>query len=246
MDRPHPARAALKLLTVALMLFLPLSGCQSGEAGGEGEGGDVAADPRAAAADHVDQTAPDSFTVAFETADARVFVVKAHRAWSPAGVDRFYTLVEKGYYERVPVYRVITRYMVEFGFTGVPAIDQSWYGKNLQDEPVVGQNTRGAVSFMRTGPNSRYVRLFVNLSNNSPYLDTLTVSEVKGYPPIGQVIEGMDNLDGLYGGYADRVPTDTLQMRGARWLDERFPGLSYIVGARIRDRWGGAAPPTGN
>jgi cyclophilin family peptidyl-prolyl cis-trans isomerase len=219
------------------MLFLPLSGCRNGEAGEGGEAGEAAVDSRAAAADHVDQTAPDSFTVAFQMPDARTFVVKAHRAWSPAGVDRFYTLVEKGYYESVPVYRVIPEYQVEFGLSGVPTRDQSWREKPVPDEPVVGQNTRGAVSFQRAGPNSRSMRLFVNLSNNSPYLDTITVGEVKGYPPIGQVIEGMDIVEGFYAGYGERVSVDTLQMRGNRYLDERFPALSRIVSARIRDRW---------
>jgi cyclophilin family peptidyl-prolyl cis-trans isomerase len=227
------------------MLCLPLFGCQNGEAGSadEGEGAAAAVNPRAAAADHVDMTAPDSFTVAFQMPDARQFVVKAHRAWSPAGVDRFYTLVEKGYYENVPVYRVIPDYTVEFGLSGVPTLDQSWREKPVQDEPVVGQNTRGAVHFARAGANSRSMRLIVNLSNNSPYLDTITVGEVKGYPPIGQVIEGLDIVSGFYAGYGERVSVDTLQMRGNRYLDERFPALSRIVGARIRDRWGS---PTGN
>jgi cyclophilin family peptidyl-prolyl cis-trans isomerase len=224
------------------MLLLPLTGCQTGEAG---VGEEPAIDPRSAAADHVDQTAPDSFTVAFQMPDARAFVVKAHRAWSPAGVDRLYTLVEKGYYESTPVYRVMPRYMVEFGLSGDPLIDQSWRGKPMPDEPVVGRNMRGTVSFARAGANSRSVRLFVNLQDNSPYLDTLTVSEVKGYPPIGEVIEGMDIVEAFYGGYGEKVSVDTLQMRGNRWLDERYPGLSRIVGARIRDRWGAVAAPSG-
>jgi cyclophilin family peptidyl-prolyl cis-trans isomerase len=221
------------------MLFLPLSGCQNGEAGTEGAAEAAEVDPRAAAADHVDQTAPDSFTVAFQMPDARSFLIKAHRAWSPEGVDRFYTLVEKGYYQNVPVYRVIPEYTVEFGLSGVPTVDQSWRQKPVPDEPVVGQNTRGAVHFARAGANSRAMRLIVNLSNNSPYLDTITVGEVKGYPPIGQVIEGLEIVESFYAGYGERVSVDTLQMRGNSWLDERFPALSRIVGARIVDRWGG-------
>jgi hypothetical protein len=115
----------------------------------------------------------------------------------------------------------------------------------VPDEPVVGQNTRGAVHFARAGANSRAMRLIDNLSNNSPYLDTITVGEVKGYPPIGQIIEGLEIVEGFYAGYGERVSIDTLQMRGNRYLEERFPALSRIVGARIRDRWGGASP-TGN
>src|SRR5688572_2538287 len=50
--------------------------------------------------------APDSFRVAFETTRGR-FDVVAHRAWAPAGVDRFYDLVRRRYYDDVGFFRVV-------------------------------------------------------------------------------------------------------------------------------------------
>ena len=49
-------------------------------------------------------TAADSFDVTFETTKGTV-VVRAHRAWSPHGVVRFYELVRRDFYDGVPAYR---------------------------------------------------------------------------------------------------------------------------------------------
>src|SRR4029079_14450073 len=44
------------------------------------------------------ETAPEVFRVRFETSRGP-FVMEAHRAWAPWGVDRFYYLVKRGFYD---------------------------------------------------------------------------------------------------------------------------------------------------
>ena len=51
------------------------------------------------------QPAPDSFTVRFETSKG-AFTVRAFRAWSPRGVDRFYYLASNGYYRELTLRKV--------------------------------------------------------------------------------------------------------------------------------------------
>ena len=65
------------------------------------------------------------------------------------------------------------------------SLDSLWRQHPLPDEPVVGSNTRGVVSFARGGPETRSFTLFVNLSDNTR-LDALEGRGVVGYPPIGR------------------------------------------------------------
>lgn len=180
-------------------------------------------------------TAPDSFDVTFETTKGTV-VVRAHRAWSPHGVDRFYELVRRGFYDGVPVYRVVPGYVAQFGTTGVPARDSVWRGRGLPDEEVRVPNTQGRLSFARGGPQTRTVQLFFNLANNSPRLDTLSSSGIRGYPPIGEVVEGLDVVlafESKYGNEPSRFQ-DSIRAGGVAWLEQRFPGLDRIVRVALR------------
>lgn len=180
--------------------------------------------------------APDSFLVSFETTKGR-FVIKAHRQWSPLGVDRLYELAETGLHSGVPVFRVIPGKLIQFGLTGDSAIDAAWERRGIPDEPVIAKNERGRVSYARSGPATRSAQLFINLRNNSPRYDTLNAQGVIGYPPIAEVVEGMNVLDSLEGKYGNAPSElqDSISVRGIRWLDERFPGLDRITRVHLRE-----------
>ncbi|HUQ98870.1 MAG TPA: peptidylprolyl isomerase, partial [Gemmatimonadaceae bacterium] len=65
------------------------------------------------------QPAPETFRVRFETSRGS-FVMKVNRAWSPWGVDRFYYLVRKGFYDGTRFYRVLNGFITQFGISGDP------------------------------------------------------------------------------------------------------------------------------
>jgi peptidyl-prolyl cis-trans isomerase A (cyclophilin A) len=184
-------------------------------------------------------TAPDSFTVAFETSRGR-FVVMAHRDWSRLGVDRFHFLVRQGYYDGARFFRVVPGFVVQWGIPADPAVSRVWSERFVPDEPVRRSNTRGRVSYARGGPNTRGAQLYVNLADN-PRLDTLGGF---GFPPIGEVIEGMAVVDSMYAGYYCRrgsVGTcpdqDSIQAGGEAYLRRAYPRLDYIRRARVIREW---------
>lgn len=179
-------------------------------------------------------TAPDSFRVLFETTEGR-FVVEAYREWSPAGVDRLWDLVRRGYYDDTPVFRVVEGYVAQFGIHGDSAVYREWTERGIPDEEVRVPNERGTVSFARSGPRSRTTQLFVNLADNTPRLDTLDYNGVSGFPPIGRVVEGMDAVDAFEDRYGNDVRQDSIVARGREYLDRAHPGLAWIVEARIVD-----------
>jgi peptidyl-prolyl cis-trans isomerase A (cyclophilin A) len=189
--------------------------------------------------------APDSFRVAFQTSRGN-FTVAAHRAWSPAAVDRFHYLVTHGFYDGARFFRVVPGFVAQFGITGKPGLDSVWTSHRLPDEPVKHSNTRGTLAFARSGPRTRSVQLFINLANNER-LDTSPPpgddGEPLGFPPFAEVIEGMSVVDSLYGGYGEGPPRSTgpdqgkLRKEGNAYLERAFPKLDSIVATRVIERW---------
>jgi peptidyl-prolyl cis-trans isomerase A (cyclophilin A) len=193
----------------------------------------AAAAPRAAggqqlrAPSQLQQTAPATFRARFDTSKG-AFVIEAHRDWSPHGVDRFYNLVKNHFYDDCRFYRVISRFLVEFGINGDSGIQKAWAGAAIPDDPVRQNNKRGFVTFAKgVAPNSRSTQIFINLGDN------LNMDE--SYVPFGQVTAGMDVVDALYGGYAGEPQKQLVRIHteGNAFLEERFPKLDYVRTATI-------------
>ncbi len=182
---------------------------------------------------------PDSFLVQLETSRGNVELI-AHRAWSPLGVDRMHFLVSQGYYDGARFFRVVPGFVVQWGISRDSSVNKVWNDRDLPDEPVRQSNTWGRISYARAGPNTRSVQLYVNLADNSR-LDT---ANVFGFPPIGEVREGMALMDSMYAGYSCRrgsqgtCPSqDSIQTQGEAYLSRSFPQLDVIKKARIIREW---------
>ncbi len=176
--------------------------------------------------------APESFKVKFTTTNGDI-TLQISRPLSPNGVDRFYNLVQAGYFKDIAFFRVIPGFMGQFGIHGDPIIATAWRGANIQDDPVKGSNVRGAITFAKTGaPNSRSTQFFINLADN-PNLDGM------GFSPFGKVVEGMDVVDKLNGEYGEGAPggrgpeQGRVQSEGNAYLKKDFPRLDYIKSAIV-------------
>jgi len=171
--------------------------------------------------------APETFKARFETSKGMV-VIEVHREWAPAGVDRFYNLVKNGYYDGVKFFRVVPNFVVQWGIHGDPAIATKWLQAKIPDDPVKQSNTRGFVTYAMGGPNSRSVQLFINLVDNSR-LDSM------GFAPFGKVIEGMDVVDKLHGGYGEGLTKlqGRIAEEGNAFLEKTYPHLDGIKKATI-------------
>ena len=182
--------------------------------------------------------APDSFRVAFETSRGR-FDVVAHRAWAPIGVDRFYDLVRRRYYDDARFFRVVSGFVAQFGLSGDPQVTAAWRARTMADEPVRQSNRRGRIAFARGARNTRTTQLFINLRDNAR-LDTLNGF---GFPPIAEVISGMEVVDSLYAAYGEglgggRGPVqDSIRASGNEYLRRAFPRLDFVRTARVVQAW---------
>lgn len=169
--------------------------------------------------------APAQFKVRFETSRGP-FVVEAHRQWAPNGVDRFYELVESGYYDEARFYRVVPNFVVQWGINKDPKISQEWRQKTIPDDRVKESNRQGYITYAKSGPNTRTTQLFINLGDNVSL-------DATGFAPFGRVIEGMDVVQRLYSGYGQTPQQNLIQVQGNAYLESQFPKLDYIKTARV-------------
>ena len=181
---------------------------------------------------HPDVAVPDSFLVRFETTRGG-FNVMARTQWSPAGVDRFYQLVNDRYYDETGFFRVVKGFVAQFGLAENPAKTKAWRVRRLADEPVKHGNTRGAISYARGGPGTRTTQIYINLVDN-------TRNDSQGFSPMGRVVEGMSVVDSLYGGYGENSGSGMragkqgpLLNGGNAYIDREFPKLDRLVRIRV-------------
>jgi peptidyl-prolyl cis-trans isomerase A (cyclophilin A) len=171
---------------------------------------------------------PDSFLVSFTTSRGKI-VVAMHRDWAPRGVDRVYQLIRSGFYDQARFFRVLPRFVAQFGLPADPRRSQPWK-QPIPDDPVRQSNMHGTVTFATAGPNTRTTQLFINLADNAR-LDAL------GFAPIGRVTSGLPIADALNSQYGESPMQDAIQKQGNAYLNRTFPKLDYIIRARVVRVW---------
>ena len=183
------------------------------------------------------EEAPQYFTAKFETSEGD-FEIESRKEWSPQAVNRLYQLIDKGYYQDIAIYRVIPNYIAQFGIHNDSTITSAWTNIRVADEPVLKENTKGTISFARGGPESRGTNLFINLDNNSPFLDTITFMNVTGFPVVAQVISGLDVAESFFNGYGAELDDkqDSIFTYGNAYLKSNYPELDFIHKAYITGR----------
>ena len=124
-------------------------------------------------------------------------------------------------------YRVVPNFVVQWGNTDT-TVFKKWATYKLPDEPVVQSNLRGYMSYARSGKETRGSTIFINLVDNKR-LDTIVAGGVKGYPPIGKVITGMQVVDSLYSGYGGSTMAKYVSLQKYPELFmKQFPKLDRI------------------
>ena len=219
--------AALFVLSGALLVGCPKEETSESKTADQAT---PAGTPEAEEAPGKEGQAPSKFAVELDTTKGAI-VIDVHRDWAPNGADRFYELVQAGYFTEVAFFRVVSGFMAQVGISGDPAVNAQWRTKRIPDDPVKASNSRGTVTFATSGPNSRTTQFFINFADNSR-LDGM------GFAPFGKVRD-MAPVDALYDGYGEGAPRGRgpaqhlIQGQGNAYLKESFPKLDYIKSARV-------------
>lgn len=84
-----------------------------------------------------------------------------HPAWAPLGARRFLRLVHAGFFNNIPLFRVVPGFLVQFGISLDPDMN-SRFAEQLKDDPPLGISFRkGLMAFAGYGVNSRSTQVFI-------------------------------------------------------------------------------------
>ncbi|KAJ3274037.1 hypothetical protein HDV01_003530 [Terramyces sp. JEL0728] len=122
-----------------------------------------------------------SFCVDFKTQAGQI-EHKDSKLWSTKS-----TIKLTRFYEDSAFFRVVPNFVVQFGLSGYPKINEIWGNNTIPDDPVVVSNLKGTVSYATAGPNTRTTQLFINSVDNAR-LDAL------GFAPFAKVVKGFEHV----------------------------------------------------
>lgn len=177
--------------------------------------------------------APDSYEVRVQTdvgggGDAGLVVINVTSAQAPLGAAHLAALLADRFYDGAAFFRVVPDFVVQFGIAGTPAQNAKWSAP-IVDDPVVGSNLAGTLTYATAGPNTRTTQLFINLKDNARL-------DKQGFAPFGRVVRGMDAVRAITNptpGKSGGVDQDLYTKNGDAWIRKAYPGINFITNATV-------------
>lgn len=136
------------------------------------------------------------------------------------------------YFDQSRFFRVVPGFIAQFGVHRDFKVHDVWREMFIVDDPRAQSNTRGTLSFAKSGPGTRATEIFINLADNKSLDDD-------NFVPFAKVVEGMDVVDKFYAGYGDvrpqgkNIDPGRVEEEANEYLVQRFPKLDYIKKATI-------------
>lgn len=172
------------------------------------------------------EAAPAQYTALLDTS-VGIIVMRVTRAWAPLGADRFYNLVKGGFYDGCRFFRVIPKFIAQFGLHGDPAVSAAWKDQTMASDRPRVSNTRGRVTFAQGNlASTRTTQVFINFGDNSRL-------DIDGFAPIGEVTSSMIIAERLFSEYGEGPDQSRIILEGNAFLNAHLPRLSFIRKAAI-------------
>ncbi|MDO5295837.1 MAG: peptidylprolyl isomerase [bacterium] len=117
--------------------------------------------------------------------DAGNLIIEVYPEAAPNAAERFLELVEKGFYDNTPIFRVVDNFVTQFGINWRPGMAE-YKNKNFNDDPSYFKLLPGTLAFAKAGPNTNSTQVFINYNDNSALRG-------QGFTTFARVIEGYEN-----------------------------------------------------
>ena len=127
-------------------------------------------------------------TILMETTAGDV-TIEVYPEAAPNAAQRFVELVESGFYDGVPISRVVPGFVAQFGVNWRDP-HRTWQDRNFADDPTLFALERGTLAFAKAGPNTNSTQVFINYAENNRLADPQY-----NFTVFGQVVNGMDVVD---------------------------------------------------
>lgn len=108
---------------------------------------------------------------------------------APNAAARFIELVEAGFYNNTPVFRVVPGFVAQFGINWRGDYP-GWQENTFDDDPSLFALDRGTLAFAKAGPNTNSTQVFINYVENN----RLAAPQFN-FTVFGKVVSGMEVVD---------------------------------------------------
>jgi peptidyl-prolyl cis-trans isomerase A (cyclophilin A) len=150
------------------------------------------------------------------TTDAGEMLIDIYPEAGPNAAKRFQELIESGFYNNTPIFRVVPNFVAQFGINSDP---KTIHFKNepFKDDPSLFKLSKGTLAFAKSGPDTNATQIFIDYNDNSNLRQqgfTAFAAVVKGYDvatkfkAVGDPSMGLsqDSLWGDTQGYLKSLP----------------------------------------
>lgn len=126
--------------------------------------------------------------VQLETTAGNV-TIEVYPEAAPNAAQRFVELVESGFYDDIPISRVVPGFVAQFGINWREP-HRAWQNRNFDDDPTLFALERGTLAFAKAGPNTNSTQVFINYIENNRLADPQY-----NFTVFGKIVDGMDAVD---------------------------------------------------
>ena len=162
--------------------------------------------------------------VVFETTAGEVRIDVYPEA-APNAAARFVELVESGYYDGTPVFRIVPGFVAQFGINWREP-HNAWLDRRFNDDPSYFQLLPGTLAFAKAGINNNTAQVFFNYRENN-YL----ASPDNGFSTFAAVAEGMEVVESF--AEVGEMSQPRLRSNGDAYIDSLDVKPTMIVRARV-------------
>ena len=134
-----------------------------------------------------DERITESETVVMET-DKGNLTIEVYPEAAPRAAARFLELVDLGFYDQTPIFRVVKTPKPFVAQFGINPKHKEWKSNNFDDEPAHYKLDRGTLAFAKAGPNTNSTQIFINYGDNDYLIEM-------GFTPFARVTAGMEVAD---------------------------------------------------
>lgn len=147
---------------------------------------------------------------------------------APNAVARFTELVQKGFYDFTPVFRVVPNFVAQFGINWRGTFPE-YQKNNFKDDPSYFQLAPGTLAFAKAGPDTNSTQIFINYQDNSRLVAN------GNFTAFGKVVEGLDVALGFpaVGDASMGLDQDQMWSKGDVYLRKLPKQPAYILFAEV-------------
>ena len=178
------------------------------------------------------KTAPATLSVVkvVMTTDAGDLEIEVYPEAAPNAAARFIMLVEMGFYDNTPIFRVVKQpkpFVAQFGINSDFA---QWdKGKDFKDDPSLFQLERGTLAFAKAGADTNSTQIFINYGDNSRL-----AAPNMNFSAFAKVVKGMDIADKFKSVGDPSMGLDqTALWKNTRMVDSLSAKPTMIVSAKV-------------